>query len=50
LNGWAGLFVATNSRLLNIQNPDKLFFHFFENILNGWNGLFAATNFRLLNI
>jgi hypothetical protein len=35
LNGWPGLFVATNSHLLKIQNTDKLFFHFFKNILNG---------------
>jgi len=35
LNGCSGLFVAAVSRLLKIQNADKPFFHFFENILNG---------------
>jgi hypothetical protein len=50
LNGWTGLFVATNARLLNIQNADKLFFHFFKNILNGWTGLFVGANARLLDI
>jgi hypothetical protein len=35
LNGRSRLLVATNSRLLKIQNTDKLFFHFLKNILNG---------------
>jgi len=47
LNDLADLFVAVASRLLNNQNRDKLFFHFFKNILNGREVVFVVSKSRL---
>jgi hypothetical protein len=50
LNGLAVPFVLADSRLLNIQKADKLFFHLFQNIFERLRQLFASIFCSVLGV